>query len=131
MMKHTDMIQLIGDLCIEEFVAGGKTDVDSVKSARAMRARLFDAVRELYQELEFESCEREQYQVDLKKANDKINDQEDKIRELTEQLNTMNEIYEPRVPDHHDWSDDLPFPEVERKHVDAVEDIAEGRRGGR
>ena len=46
----------------------------------------------------------------------------------------------PEFPDHHDafdamfpgcTPDDLPFPEVERKHVDAVEDIAEGRRGGK
>lgn len=131
MMKHTDMIQLIGDLCIEEFIAGGKTDIDSVKSARAMRARLFDAVRELYQELEFESCEREQYQIDLKKATDKIDELNTKIllqdedvkkarkelANLRDQVRSQQEtirkltLTDPENPDSPSWSDYAPGAE--------------------
>lgn len=140
MMKHIDMIQLIGDLCMEEFIAGGKTDVDSVKSARAMRARLFDAVRDLYAELEHESYEREQFEVELKKANEELERRIDEkhailngtpCEGLRQRLYKIygNKVYgskltedDEEVPDHHDafdamfpgcTPDDLPFPDVD------------------
>lgn len=131
MMKHTAMIQLIGEVCIEEFVAGQKTDVESIKSARALRTRLFDAVRELYQDLEFETCERERYEVDLKKAKDKIEelvkdndnlvedfervlDERDKLRnDVRSQQETIRKLTltDPDNPDSPLWSDFTPGPD--------------------
>ena len=132
MMKHEEMITLIGNMFINAYVAGDRKDLDSFRSARADRDRMFDEIRELYAELEQDSYNREQLQVELNKALHKLEglqrDYED-MRDVKDRLllfirSKAEEDAEPdeEVPDHHDafdamfpgcTPDDLPFPEVE------------------
>ena len=135
MMKHEEMITLIGNMFINAYVAGDRKDLDSFRSARADRDHLFDEIRELYAELENESYEREQFEVELQKAQHELEE-----RRRTHAKLNMAEFYgkkishvddrslypsrEPdeEVPDHHDafdamfpgcTPDDLPFPDVD------------------
>lgn len=121
MMKHEEMITLIGDLFMDAYMAGQQTDMTSIQRARADRDRLLHEVRELYQELEHESYEREQIQVELMKANNELAN----LRDENERLHELWQDYTPNreeVPDHHDafdamfpgcTPDDLPFPDVD------------------
>lgn len=89
MMKHEEMITLIGNMFINAYVAGDRKDLDSFRSARADRDHLFDAVRDLYAELEHESYEREHIQVELNKANHRIEGLQrdyDHMREIKDRL---------------------------------------------
>lgn len=142
MMKHEEMITLIGNMFINAYVAGDRKDLDSFRSARADRDHLFDAIRDLYAELEMESYRAEQNGVELKKANEEIDQLQEEIeRRKAEKADIFNgtpclgmklrlsEIYgskitdpDEEVPDHHDafdamfpgcTPDDLPFPDVE------------------
>lgn len=72
MMTHEDMITLIGDLFIDSYIAGDRKDSNAYSNARARRDRMYEEVAELYGELESESYHREQIQVELNKANKKI-----------------------------------------------------------
>lgn len=93
MMKHEEIITLIGNMFINAYVAGGLKDLDSVRSARADRDHLFDEIRELYAELEMESCNREQIQVELNKANHRIEGLQrdyDHMREIKDRLLLLN-----------------------------------------
>lgn len=89
-MKHEEMITLIGNMFINAYVAGGRKDLDSFRSARADRDHLFDVIKELYAELEHESYEREQFENELKEADEKI-----KAHKL--ELNRLNEEIEMRI----------------------------------
>ena len=135
MMKHEEMITLIGNMFINAYVAGDRKDLDSFRSARADRDHLFDEIRELYAELENESYEREQFEVELQKAQHELEE-----RRRTHAKLNMDGFYgkkishvddrslyparkpEEEVPDHHDafdamfpgcTPDDLPFPDVD------------------
>lgn len=121
MTRHADMITLIADLFMDAYMAGQQTELSSYNRARADRDRLFDVVRDLYAELEHESYQREQFEVELMKANNELANLRDQVRSQQETIRKLTEDDE-EVPDHHDafdamfpgcTPDDLPFPDVD------------------
>lgn len=91
MMKHEQMIPLIGDLFINAYVAGDRKDTNTYSNARASRDHMYEAVAELYAELEHESYEREQFEVELMKANKEIDRLKEEIeRRIEEKKNIFN-----------------------------------------
>lgn len=115
-MKHEEMITLIGNMFINAYVAGDRKDLDSFRSARADRDHLFDAIRELYAELEHESYEREQIQVELMKANKEIINLREQIRSYQATVRKLTHCIDfDDIPDDGDKfsEQDLPFPDVE------------------
>ena len=123
MMKHEEMITLIGDLFMDAYMAGQQTDMSSIQRARADRDRLLHEVKEVYLELESESYNREQTQVELHKTLKELKAEKEmsaRKEELLQKLLGPDEDEE--LPDHHDafdamfpgcTPDDLPFPDVE------------------
>lgn len=127
MMKHEDMITLIGNMFINAYVAGDRKDLESFRFARADRDRMFDEIKELYAELEQESYNREQLQVELNKALHKLEGLQrdyDHMCEIKDRLLMLNRKWD----DHsHPFADDvmmgddagkfseqdLPFPDIE------------------
>ncbi len=114
-MTHEEMITLISNMFINAYVAGDRKDLESFRSARADRDHLFDAIRDLYAELEHESYEREQFEVELQKAQHELEE-----RRRTHAKLNMDEIYGKKISHVDDRSlypsrkpDDLPFPDVE------------------
>lgn len=91
MMKHEEMITLIGNMFINAYVAGDRKDLDSFRSARADRDHLFDEIKELYAELEHESYERERLQVELMRANKEIINLREQIRKLQVEIQRLHE----------------------------------------
>ena len=116
MMKYEEMIALIGNMFINAYVAGDWKDLDSFRSARAYRDRLFDEVKELYAELEHESYEREQIQVELNKANKEIINLREQIRSYQSTVRKLTHCIDfDDIPDDSDKfsEQDLPFPDVD------------------
>lgn len=125
---------MVCDLFVDAYRAGASGQDGNYGTARASRARLIEKISALYNEigdlkseLEHESYNREQYQVELHAANMETHRLKKEIRRLNKQLdfqadpeNYMESFEE--VPDHHDafdamfpgcTPDDLPFPDVE------------------
>lgn len=138
MMKHEEMITLIGNMFINAYVAGDRKDLDSFRSARADRDHLFDEIRNLYAELEHESYEREQFEVELQKAQHELEERRRTHAKLNmaefygkkishvddrslypaskpEDLKKAFAEYATIIPDDADKfsEQDLPFPDVE------------------
>lgn len=86
MMTHEDMITLIGDLFIDSYIAGDRKDSNAYSNARARRDRMYEEVAELYGELESESYHREQFEVELQKANNELANLRDHVSNLEEEL---------------------------------------------
>ena len=97
MMTHEDMITLIGDLFIDSYIAGDRKDSNTYSNARARRDRMYEEVAELYGELESESYQREQLQVELKDANKQIINLRDQIINLRDQVRSQQEEIERRI----------------------------------
>lgn len=116
MMKHEDMITLIGNMFINAYVAGDRKDLESFRFARADRDRLFDEIKDLYAELEHESCNREQLQVELLNANKEIINLREQIRSYESTIRKLTHCIDfDDIPDDgHEFSEqDLPFPDVD------------------
>lgn len=89
MKTHEELITLIGNMFTDAYVAGDRKDLDSFRTAKAQREHLYDEIRDLYAELEHESYEREQIQVELNKANHRIEGLQrdyDHMREIKDRL---------------------------------------------
>lgn len=91
MMKHEEMITLIGNMFINAYVAGDRKDLDSFRSARADRDHLFDEIRELYAELEHESYEREQFENELKTEQEHRQNLYETIRKMDAEIVRLND----------------------------------------
>lgn len=116
MMKHEDMITLIGNMFINAYAAGDRKDLESFRFARADRDRMFDAIRDLYAELEHESYEREQFETELMKANKEIINLREQIRSYEATIRKLTHCIDfDDIPDDGDKfsEQDLPFPEIE------------------
>lgn len=130
MMKHEEMITLIGNMFINAYVAGDRKDLDSFRSARADRDHLFDEIRDLYAELEQESYEREQFESELKEEQDHVQSLYGTINKLQIEIQRLHEerymmadttalkeafAKYATIPDDADKfsEQDLPFPDVE------------------
>lgn len=116
MMKHEDMITLIGNMFINAYVAGDRKDLESFRSARADRDRMFDAIKDLYAELEHESYEREQFETELMKANNELANLRDQIRSYESTIRKLTHCIDfDDIPDDAGKfsEQDLPFLEVE------------------
>lgn len=123
MMKHEEMITLIGNMFINAYVAGDRKDLDSFRSARADRDHLFDEIRELYAELEHESYEREQFENELQKAQHELEGLRHSVQLKNAEIRRLNELLycqedAEACMEMFDDSDkfseqDLPFPDVE------------------
>jgi hypothetical protein len=137
-MKHEEMITLIGNMFINAYVAGDRKDLDSFRTARADRDHLFDEIRDLYAELESESYHREQFEVELQKAQHELEERRRTHAKLNmaefygkkishvddrslypaskpEDLKKAFAEYATIIPDDADKfsEQDLPFPDVE------------------
>ena len=78
MMKHIDMISLVGDLYMDAYTAGSRTDIETIRQAVRNRDRMYAALRDIYQELD----DREEY----------INDQQREIEHLRNELKAEKEM---------------------------------------
>lgn len=120
MMKHIDMISLVGDLYMDAYTAGSRTDIETIRQAVRNRDRMYAALRDIYQELD----DREEY----------INDQQREIEHLRNELKAEKEmsarkedllqkLLGPTDDELKEWAgpedmepelcDCLPFPDVE------------------
>lgn len=121
MLKYDEMITLIGNLYIDAYAAGDRKDLDTYRTARAERDHLIDKIKDLYAELEHESYEREQTQVELQKAQHQIEGLQrdyDHMREIKDRLLMTNRskeetirkltLTDPDNPDSPLWSDYAP-----------------------
>lgn len=116
MTRHADMITLIADLFMDAYMAGQQTELSSYNRARADRDRLFDVVRDLYAELEHESYQREQLEVELMKANNELANLRDLVAGLGPATTEASADAEGEAlyDDGDKFSElDLPFPDVE------------------
>jgi hypothetical protein len=125
MKTREEMLIMIGNLFFDAYIAGGRKDSESFTRVRAQRDKIYDAVVELYAELEHESYEREQIQVELNKANKRIeglqrdyNDMRDVKDRLLLFIREKDErLQEDDAPAPDDMEpelrDCLPFPDVE------------------
>lgn len=91
MMKHEEMITLIGNMFINAYVAGDRKDLDSFRSARADRDHLFDEIRNLYAELEHEIYGREQFEVELKEEQEHKKSLYETIRKMDAEIVRLND----------------------------------------
>lgn len=129
MMKHIDMISLIGDLYMDAYTAGSRTDIDTIQQARRNRDRLYAAIRELYQELD----DREEYLTDQQREIEHLRgeithlaEENERRRVLIRQIvegrtcegmkTRLSDIYgskltDPDNPDSPLWSDYEPGPD--------------------
>ena len=92
MKKLDEMITLIGNMFTDTYVAGDRKDLDSFRIAKAQREHLYDEIRDLYAELEHESYEREQFEVELQKAQHEL----EECRRTHAKLN-MAEFYGKKI----------------------------------
>lgn len=125
-MKHEEMITLIGNMFINAYVAGDRKDLDSFRSARADRDHLFDEIRELYAELEHESYEREQIQVELNKANHRIEGLQrdyDHMLEIKDRLLIVNRSKDMKLKELGYMESDCSTVEWLKKHTTVFDDI--------
>jgi len=127
MKTREEMITMICDLFFDAYIAGCKDDSDSFTRVRAQRDKIYDAVVELYAELEHESYNREQIQFEYRKVleahdedmadknreidslRDQVRSQQATIRKLTHTIDFDD------IPDDAMMfsEQDLPFPDVE------------------
>ena len=109
MKKLDEMITLIGNMFTDTYVAGDRKDLDSFRIAKAQREHLYDEIRELYAELESESYHREQFEVELQKAQRELEE-----RRRTPATNEASADAEGEEDyEFQTFCDDLPFPDVE------------------
>lgn len=126
MMKHEDMITLIGNMFINAYVAGDRKDLESFRSARADRDRMFDEIKDLYAELEMESCNREQFQMDLNKALHKIEGLQrdyDHMLEIKDRLLIVNRSKDMKLKELGYMESDCSTVEWLKKHTNVFDDI--------
>ena len=125
MIMQSELEVMVCDLFVDAYRAGQSCGDLAYNAARGTRARLIKDLADVYAELEHESYEREQIQVELNKANKRIeclqrdyNDMRDVkdrlllfIREKDERLQTEDcagpDDMEPELRDC------LPFPDVD------------------
>lgn len=127
MKNYGEMIKMIYDMFFDVYLAGVRKDPDAFSAARANRDLITDAVGELYAELQYESYNREQIEVELKKAQHEIEGLKrdyDDMREVKDKLllyihdNHYEDITSEPTDDIPDDAmmfseQDLPFPDVE------------------
>lgn len=127
MKTREEMLTMICDLLFDAYIAGGCKDSDSFTRVRAQRDKIYDAVVELYAELEHEIYEREQIQFEYRKVleahdedmadknreidslRDQVRSQQATIRKLTHTIDFDD------IPDDAMMfsEQDLPFPDVD------------------
>lgn len=127
---------MVCDLFVDAYRAGQSCGDLAYNAARGTRARLIKELSEVYAELEQESYHREQLEVELMKANNKLANLRDQVRSQQETIRKLTEDDE-EVPDHHDafdamfpgcTPDDLPFPDVD--DLAPASEVIGGREGG-
>ena len=116
MMKQSELEVMVCDLFVDAYRAGQSCGDPAYNAARGTRARLIAKLGEVYAELEQESYNREQFEVELMKANnelanlrDQVRSQQETIRKLTHTIDFCD------IPDDgYKFSEqDLPFPDVD------------------
>ena len=134
MIKQSELEVMVCDLFVDAYRAGSSGAEHTYGAARNGRAKLIEAIMDLYAELEQESYKREQLEAELLKANEIIAAQKDEIkRRMKLRLSKIygNKLTDPENPDSPLWSDyepteddipddggkfseqDLPFPDVD------------------
>lgn len=104
MKSKIELVEMIYELYMAAFTAGGKCTDVAIGYARAKRKELLDAVKVLWDEMDDLARENEDLQDDINRMHELLADDTDEL------------------PDHHDafdamfpgcTPDDLPFPDVE------------------
>lgn len=129
-IKQAELEVMVCDLFVDAYRAGQSCGDLAYNAARGTRANLINKIRDVYAELEHESYQREQFEVELMKANnelanlrDQVRSQQETIRKLTltDPDNTDSPLWSDYAPTEDDIPDDavkfseqdLPFPDVE------------------
>lgn len=136
MVKQSELEVMVCDLFVDAYRAGQSCGDLAYNAARGTRASLIRKLGEVYAELESESYHREQFEVELQKANNELANLRDHVSNLEEELERrieekkaifngtpptlgmklrLSNIYGSKltdpeeVPDHHDAFDAM-FP---------------------
>ena len=119
MIKQSELEVMVCDLFVDAYRAGQSCGDLAYNAARGTRARLIKELGEVYAELEHESYQREQFEVELKNANHKIEGLQrdyDHMCEIKDRLEMTNHSKEETIRKSMFpgcTPDDLPFPDVD------------------
>lgn len=127
MIKQSELEVMVCDLFVDAYRAGQSCGDLAYNAARGTRASLIRKLGEVYAELEHESYEREQFETELKKANNELGQEKEHVQSLYSTIrklqaeiqrlheeryvmadeNALNNLFKDSTPE------DLPFPEVD------------------
>ena len=102
MKSKLELVEMIYEMYMSAFMAGGRCDDVHIGQARAKRKELLDAVKTMCNEMD-----------DLSRDFEELEEYSNRLREM---------LPDEEVPDHHDafdamfpgcTPDDLPFPDVD------------------
>ena len=139
MKTRLELVTMACDLHVHAFQAGIRNDDRLFDTAESDRTHLCAAIDEVFEDLQ-EKKERirdveheyrmtlDAFDADIAKYKREIENLRDELKLTRLRLENLKK-YGEEVPDIRNMYP--PFPEVAREYVDAVEDIAEGRRGGK
>ena len=110
MIKQSELEVMVCDLFVDTYRAGQSCGDMAYNAARGTRARLIKELADVYAELEHESYQREQFEVELMKANNELANLRDQVRSQQETIRKLT-LTDPENPDSPAWSDFTPGPE--------------------